>query len=256
MNPDPVAEISPDWTPYRYAFNNPLLFVDPDGMYEWRVNSKTGEFERFGDEGGDKEQFIFFGTDKKSTASIKAKTIYVGAVANNWHKDGDISFGVSGSDLWSDLPDEYQGAYTAPDLAERHSAKKQGGAKWESIQEQENQGLARRDQIWNNKDYSRSLLKKYGSNSALIGAHDTGLLEEMLPNPGYGDVLDFAKKFRKTISSKFKTKGDVNLAKSSSKFSKNSWIRFLQKNKGKYKGKGYGRNWIKKAAADYHKSKN
>ncbi len=59
---DLLAEISPELTPYRYAFNNPLLYTDPDGLFESkaearkykkehglkgkvRKNKKTGEFE-------------------------------------------------------------------------------------------------------------------------------------------------------------------------------------------------------------------
>lgn len=41
---DPMAEEAPEWTPYRYCFQNPINFIDPTGKWEGDYYSKEGEY--------------------------------------------------------------------------------------------------------------------------------------------------------------------------------------------------------------------
>ncbi|QQS28145.1 MAG: DUF2380 domain-containing protein [Sphingobacteriales bacterium] len=38
---DPMAELAPEWSPYRFSFNNPILNTDPLGLFETRKEAKA-----------------------------------------------------------------------------------------------------------------------------------------------------------------------------------------------------------------------
>lgn len=60
LSVDPMANVSPNISPYHYCHWNPIRLTDPTGMldYEWQCDSRTGQTVKTGEGGGESHHTV------------------------------------------------------------------------------------------------------------------------------------------------------------------------------------------------------
>ena len=87
---DPLAEKAPEWNPYRYGFNNPLLYTDPTGMSEEKIVPKDKEaaalYKKVYDKASKSDKAIYDRLDK-------SEVVYNIKMTNSKTHNGSTDYG-------------------------------------------------------------------------------------------------------------------------------------------------------------------
>ena len=77
LRPDPMQGEYPGISPYAYAANNPLKYIDPDGRLLYFVNQKNGKIAKINDRGGSTVDHFYVGTSRSAVDLITAPSVSV-----------------------------------------------------------------------------------------------------------------------------------------------------------------------------------
>lgn len=108
FNIDPLAELMPDLTPFRYAFNNPILYTDPNGMYEGGDGDWDEENDSYEENGSYEGNFsIDFSWDGAHSGSD-----FDDIINFRWDLDRDFALGSGGDENFSlDFSKDFEGEF-------------------------------------------------------------------------------------------------------------------------------------------------